>query len=231
MPNKHISTSCISTAELNQVFRRIGARENGPQHPALLALIAQNLVMRLKGSDRGEDKPLLRMIEKIAEIELELKLAGTNVEQELQKAEHGSFGPVLDSLVRHPLNFKVPLHDPGILAFQYTSLWNYEEHHHPLPARPRLRNEELRKKELVNRVGEWLKVYWKTCGQVLREYLCFCQQRSTEPIYSSLYGSDQDYTTRQDLFHRLLAHLHNTEIQAIKQDLKPSRRKILQQRM
>lgn len=233
MPAKHVSNSYIPTPQLNKTFGIIRSRIKGaPTHPALLALIVQSLIARWKTSLRGEDKHLLLRIESITQLEDYLETNGSDVWQELQKADNGIFQDSLFLLATDYSKSKIPDHDPSILRLQYDGLWLYEEHRHPLPAASSKRNELERKAETEERLGEWLRTYWKACGQVLSEYPCLCKHKSTEPTYSTLYGPKECYGTRKkkDLFDRLLAHLHGSTHGGIDQDMKPSRRKRSTQR-
>lgn len=169
------------------------------------------------------------MVERLGEIEKHVEDLGGKVWEELEKPGNGVFGPILESLVFQPLDSKVPVHDPRLLQFQYGELWTYVQRH-PLPKASKLRNKDLRAKEMKKSLAAWLDVYWKECGKVMIEYGCHCQYRRSEPTYADLYGKNH-FTTTYNLLLRLLGHLHKTDPSSIQHDLKPSRRLVLEQRM
>jgi hypothetical protein len=168
-------------------------------------------------------------VESITETEDHLESIGGDVAQELEKADSGIFGQPLTSLESNDLRSLVPLHDPRLLQVQYVCLWSHADRH-PVPTPRKHRNQDLRKKDMAKRVGQWLTTCWEACRPLLRDLPCHCIYRQIEPSYSELYGKEE-YTNKEDLFIRILAHLHDSTSRAIGEDLKPSRRKVLEERM
>jgi len=222
--------SPINTAELNAILRRLYSRsQGGPRHLALCVLIVQSLMHRWRRSHRHHDKRLLRMVERLGEIEKHVEDLGGDVWGELERPGRGFFALALEALALLPLESKIPLHDSLVLRFQYSELWAYLKKH-PFPVPPVRRNAALQKQEAAKSIGVWITSYWQACGKAFTECPCLCRYRRAKPTYRTLYGDDA-YTTKQELFCRLLAHLHRSEPSAIAQDLKPSRRNALEQRM
>lgn len=222
--------SYISTPDLNAIMRRAYTRmHGGPRNPNLCALTVQRFTEGLRRSPQHQDKQRLRSLERLGEAEKLLVDSGGDIEEELAKPGKGVFGPLLRSLAGQPRQSRVPIHDPSILRFQYSELWSYLKKH-PFPVSPVRRNADLRKQEAANAIGVWIKTCWKTLGSSLIQYPCLCQYRHTPPTYATLYG-DGSYTDTSNLFHRILAHLHQTEPLAIKKDLSPARRTALERRM
>lgn len=222
--------SPINTPDLNAIMRRAYTRmHGGPRHPDLCALTVQRFTEGLRRSTQRQDKQRLRIIERLGEAEKLLVDSGGDIEEELAKPENGVFGSLLRSLAGQPGQSKVPIHDPSILRFQYSELWSYLKQH-PFPIPPVRRNAALRKQEAANSIAVWIKACGQTLGSVLIQYPCLCQYRCTPPTYATLYG-DGSYTDTSNLFHRILAHLHQTEPLAIKKDLSPARRTALERRM
>lgn len=221
MANTHNSGAYISTAELKRLKWRLLARQHGgPQEPALAAAILHCLKARWSASITHNNRRLLRLVERIAEIELELTHEGGDVLQELEQPEHGRFGEALVALATHPLTSpKVPDHDPLLLRWQYSVLQMIADQH-PLPPVPQANNLDLQRREIAERIGPWLQQYWERDRPFSEEGLCLCQYRHEAPTYQDLYGKGERYTTPENLFHRLLAHLHRaTSHSAIEKDL------------
>jgi hypothetical protein len=218
MPIKHNSTAYISTAKLNQVLNRLGARHRGgPQDPTLTALTLQKLVARWKRSTTHADKRLMRLVERIAEIEIELRKDGGDTQEELQKPGHGRFSAALMELTTHSLRAPhVPAHDPGVLREQFSMLWNYERHHGPLPPASQAHGLEYQRRETAQRIGAWVHKWWENYRPLREEFSCLCQYRHEAPTYQDLYGKGKGYRTPGDLFHRLLGHLHRESHNTIK---------------
>lgn len=221
MPIIHDSVNYLSTAKLNTVLRRLNARSHGgPQDPTLAALTLKQLVARWQRSTAHADKRLLRLIERIAEAEIKLGQDGGEVLQELAKPRKGLFGKDLAQLASGLLiSPQVPKHDPLLLRWQLSDLWCYAKHHAPLPQVPRTRNTDLRRQEMNDQVVAWVQTWWKSYRPLREWALCLCQYKHTQPTYSDLYEKDARYTTTEDLFHRMLAHLHDSTRSAVKKDI------------
>jgi hypothetical protein len=216
MARKHDSTTYISTPELNAAFREIRARtNNGPKHPALVALTLHSLVCRLMKSDQPEDQHLLRSIEGIAELEDWLTSEGGDVWTELEKPERGLFRPALWLLA-----FDRPFvtagrkrkkqgmgHSAVILRFQYSQLQSFIQHH-PLPPAPEQWNT-------------WLKPHWAAIDEYpLRFAPCICRYRAPEESPPDISTCD----TPKDVLLTLMAHIHQSTNETINGNMKPSRR-------
>lgn len=220
----------IPTPDLNAIMRRAYTRmHGGPRNPDLCALTVQHFTEGLRRSTQRQDKQRLRIIERLGEAEKLLVDSGGDIEEELAKPGEGVFGPLLRSLAGQPGQARVPLHDPGIIRFQYSELCAYRKKH-PFPLPPVRRNADLRKQAARQAISEWLSTCWQQCGVVLAKWPCVCRYRRTPPTYATLYGTDA-YTSPANLFHRLLSHLHRTTVAAIAHDLRPSRRTSLERRL
>jgi len=219
MPNIHNPVDYLSTAKLNTVLRRVNARSHGgPQDPTLAALTLKQLVARWKRSTTQADRRLLRLIERIAEIEIEVWQDGGDTQKELQKPEHGRFSAALMELTTHSLRAPhVPAHDPGVIREQLDSLWNYAKHHAPLPQVPRTHNTDQRRREMNKQVITWVQAWWGNYQPLRENFPCLCQYRHEAPTYKDLFNEkDARYKTPENLLHRTLAHLHGESPSTIK---------------
>lgn len=218
MPIKHNPTAYLSTPKLNQVLNRMRVRSRGgPEDPTLAALTLKHYVARLKISAEHEDKRRLRLIERVAEIEIEVRQDGVDLQEELQKPEHGRFSAALKELMSHSLRGPhVPRHDPGVIREQFSGLWRYVRNDAPLPSASQARSIAHRRYETAERIGAWVLKWWEA-DKLWRECdYCLCQYRHQAPTYQDLYGRGQHYKTPGDLFHRLLGHLHGESHSTIK---------------
>lgn len=223
MPITHNSGAYISTSESRRLKWRLLARQHGgPQEPALAAAILHCLKARWSASVTHNSRRILRLIERIAEIELELIHEGGDVLQELEKLEHGRFGEPLVALETHPLTSpKVPDHDPLLLRWQYSVLQMIAEQLHPLPSASKANNIDLLRRKTAQQIDAWIQQYWERDRPFSEESLCLCQYLHEPPTYSGLYNENGDrYTTPENLFHRILAYLHcHTSASAFEKDL------------